>query len=247
MSARPKSPSSLGDQTLADDRIELLESMVRRAGQLSRELEAVYNRDLAAKSVSVEARNLTHEVIEKCSNIMDQAMSLCFERDIKPVVPNPLERGYFPTATDEQSYRSSMGKWGAADLSVIAPAVDAKIRSLQPFASPQNTIFARIRSLANKKHTSLAPQKRVESKRVNVTSPSGGGVSWGPGVTFGPGVSVMGVPIDPRTQMPAHSRGIDIKVEVWVSFEFEEGGENALVFCKSAVSAAKRVIDTLVK
>lgn len=140
-----------------------------------------------------------------------------------------------------------MGQWGAADLETIAVTVDAKVRSLQPFVSPQNKVFARIRALANKKHTSLAPQKRIEEKRVNVTSPSGGGVSWGPGVTFGPGVSVMGVPIDPRTQMPAHSRGINIEVETWVSFQFEDGGENALAFCKSAVVAAQRVVDTLLK
>lgn len=76
-----------------DERLELLESMVRRAGQLASELEQVYNRDLAAKSVSADARNLTHEVIEKCSNIMDQAMSLYFERAIKPVIPQPRDRG----------------------------------------------------------------------------------------------------------------------------------------------------------
>lgn len=55
----------------------------------------------------------------------------------------------------------------------------------------------------------------------------------------------MGVPIDPRTQMPAHTHGISVAVEKWVSFHFEEGGEDALAFCKSAIEASNRAIETL--
>lgn len=80
---------------------------------------------------------------------------------------------------------------------------------------------------------------------MNVTGSGGGSVSWGPGVTFGSGVSVMGVPIDPKTQMPAHTRGIHVSVENWVSFHFEEGGEDALSFCKTAIEDVRRAVSTL--
>jgi hypothetical protein len=231
---------------MPDAQLALLDSMICRAEKLLVELEAVYARDLNAHQVSPDALNITHEIVEKCSNVLDQAMTLVFERQIKPVIAEPPTRGgYFPAARDEQSYRSTLGQWRATDLQNLLPDLDEKLRSLQPFTNPSNAIFARIKELASKKHTALEPQIRTEERQVSVTAPGGGGVSWGPGVTFGSGVSVMGVPIDPRTQMPVHSQGINIQVENWVSFMLVEGGENALAFCKNAVESVRSAIVTL--
>ena len=99
--------------------------------------------------------------------------------------------------------------------------------------------------LANKKHASLEPQVRKVQRRVNVTRQGQGGVSWGPGVTFGSGVSVMGAPIDPLTQLPVPTAGVDVAIEKWVSFHFKEGGEDALIFCQAAIQAARRAVQTL--
>ena len=231
------------------EQITLIKSMISRAGRLVRELEEIYQRDLGAQGVSAEARNLTHEVLEKCSNILDQSMSVLFEHEIRPNIAQPPKRlGYFPCAQSEHSYRTTLGQWGAPDLNELAPSVDAKLRTLQPFASQRNQIFARIRELANKKHTSLAPQRRVEEKRVNVSS-QGASISWNPSaVRFGSGVSVTGARIDPRTQMPVPTQGVNVKEVTWVSFHFEDGnGENALSFCKDAISAVEHAVDVLLK
>ncbi|WP_370231221.1 hypothetical protein, partial [Cognatishimia sp.] len=67
-----------------DNRIEEIDSLVERAQELFEDLEVAYNRDLEAKEVSKKAKNLTHEVLEKCSNILDQTMTICFELDIRP-------------------------------------------------------------------------------------------------------------------------------------------------------------------
>lgn len=225
----------------------ILDSMIQRAEALLGELEIVYTRDLKAHDVSAEALNITHEVIEKCSNILDQAMTLAFETEIKPKLATPPKRGgHFPAATDEQSYRSTLGQWHAADLDVLVPDLDQKLRSLQPFSNVSNTIFARIKALASKKHSGLAPQVRKEQRRVSATRQGQGVVSWGPGVTFGAGVSVMGTPIDPRTQLPIPTAGLDVAVETWVSFHFKEGGQDALMFCRSAVQATRCAVRTIV-
>lgn len=231
---------------MTDDKVALLKSMVERADALLGDLRSIYDRDLEAQQVSPEALNLTHEVIEKCSNALDQSMALLFEREIKPHLERvPTRGGYFPAAGDEQSYRSTLGQWGAADLANLNPQVDAKLRSLQPFADGANAIYGKIKSFAAHKHNGLKPQKRLQEKRVTVSRSGMGGVSWGSGVTFGSGVSVMGVPINPITQMPVHDRGIDVAVEQWVSFLIEETGENALGFCTSAVAATKAAVVSL--
>jgi len=229
-----------------DREVALLHSMIDRAGKLTQELKTIYDRDLSNKEVSAEALNLTHEIIEKCSNSLDQSMSLLFERSIKPHLTDlPKKGGYFPAGKDEHAYKSTLGQWNASDLQNIAPEIDDRLRSLQPFTASRNAIYAQIKAFAAHKHTGLRPQTRNEQRRVNVTRPGQGGVSWGPGVKFGQGVHVMGVPINPATQMPAHSEGINIDVEVWVSFLIEETGQNALDFCNAAIGAARAAIEAL--
>jgi hypothetical protein len=231
---------------MIDSELNSLKAMIARAEKLVAELGAAYDHDLQAQNVSLEALNITHEIVEKCSNVLDQAMTLFFNRKIAPLlVKLPKRGGYFPVARNEDSYRSTMGVWNASDLQTLSPELDAKLRSLQPFSAEENVIYARIRELANKKHTSLVPQVRQEQSRVSVARAGSGGVSWGPGVTFGGGVSVMGAPIEPQTQMPAHNHGIDVSKEIWVNFLFKEGGENALAFCRQAPLATDRVLDVL--
>ncbi|MCR5870317.1 MULTISPECIES: hypothetical protein [unclassified Sphingomonas] len=231
---------------MQDVELDLIRSMLRRAETLHKELGRTYGRDLHNKTISHDALNLTHEIIEKCSNALDQAMALLWQRNIKPHLSKvPTRGGYFPAAKDENGYRSTMGQWGVANLAALNPTIDAKLRQLQPFARSENSIYARIKEIAATKHTGLQPQRRYEQQsRVNVIS-GAGQVSWGPGVTFGHGVSVLGVPIDPRTQMPAHTQGIDVTIEHWVSFHFEKGGEDALGFCQAAIVAARRAIGVM--
>jgi hypothetical protein len=229
-----------------DQRATQIDSMLQRAEKLLDELYVIYKRDLEIKDISLEAINITHEIIEKCSNVLDQCMAAVFDLDIKPhLTVLPKRGGYFPAAADEASYRSTMGQWGAPDLQDIAPGLDTRLRALQPFFHPDNKVFGRIRELANKKHTRLVPQQRLEQRRTHVTRPGYGAVSWGPGVTFGQGVSVVGVPIDPVTQMPAHNIGIEVTVERWISFHLEEGGEDALAFCRASIAAARRALKSL--
>lgn len=231
---------------MTDSKIEVLESMVARAEKLVAELETICDRDLQAQDVSNEVLNITHEIVEKCSNVLDQAMTLYFERNIAPLLTKkPKRGGYFPAARDEESYRSTMGQWRASKLDELAPELDAKLRSLQPFSDQTNVIYARIRELASKKHTSLEPQMKQKRREVSVTRPGAGSVTWGPGVKFGSGVRIMGVPIDPHTQMPAHSRGIDVSEMTWVSFHFKEGGEDSLEFCRQAPTAIRHALKVL--
>lgn len=144
--------------SVPSNEVTLLNSMMVRADKLLEELQKTYERDLASYSVSPEALNLTHEIIEKCSNVLDQAMSSLFEHNIKSLITEfPKRGGYFPAAEDEHAYRSALGQWRVSNLNELAPIIDTKLRSLQPFADQRNAIFARIRVLANAKHTALKP------------------------------------------------------------------------------------------
>lgn len=225
------------------EEIALVNTMLDRADEIWDELEITYERDLNERQVSNKALNLTHEIVEKCSNALDQVMTVIFNHDIKPLIAEmPKRNGYFPVAKDENSYRSSMGNWNATNLEKINPELDMKIRATQPFINPSFKILLRLREISNKKHTGLIPQVKSTERRVTVAH-QGNSISWTPNmVTFGQGVSVFGVPIDPNTQMPKPNQNISAKVDIWVSFHLKDGGENALLFCKECIDTTRKVV-----
>ena len=224
--------------------IAMIRSMLSRADRLLADLEDEYQKCLNEKAVSTGALNLTHEVIEKCTNTLDQLMTHAWTVRIRPTLANPPARGgYFPAARDEAGFRSSLGHWQSTDLDTRDPDFARVLRSYQPMTDRRNEWVGVLRELAAKKHTGLVPQKRQEDRRVTVTGAGGGSVSWGPGVTFGPGVSVMGAPVNPQTQMPVPTPTTKTTVEIWVSFLIEGTDVNALGFCKQAVAGTEEIVE----
>lgn len=222
-----------------------IKAQLARATRVTAELETEYARCLEAKNVSHEARILTHEVFEKCSNTLDQSMHLAWSTRVLPKLKTPPKRGgYFPVASDEGAFASALGQWNAANLATIDPDFEKELRRWQPMTSTKNAWLLDMKHLANRKHTGLVPQKRMEEKRVSVSG-KGGTVSWGRGVTFGKGVSIFGVPVDPKTQLPKDAPGITTKVEIWVSFLLEGTSLNPLSFCRQAVSGVETIVDSL--
>ena len=94
----------------------------------------------------------------------------------------------------------------------------------------------------------MVEQTRTETKTVEVKSKTGGGsVSWDPGVTFGSGVSVMGVPIDPRTQMPIPNKTTTTTVTTWVDFKFDGINISALALLKQSLQEISKLKDQILK
>lgn len=108
------------------------------------------------------------------------------------------------------------------------------IESIQPFHDPWLGDFNRLNN--ENKHQDLVEQSRTEARQVTVTAPGGGKVSWGPGVKFGSGVRALGVPIDPRTQLPIPNRQVTTNVTIWVDFQFKEVGQSVLPFIEASIN-----------
>ncbi len=150
--------------------VELIRSLLDRADTLCRELETELNKCLAAQDVTSLALNLTHEVIEKCANALDQIMTATYEQHIKPKLAAPPKRGgYFPATETEDEFKSAMGQWGAANIDVLDPRLAKILRSVQPMTSAANLWLKQLRWIAAQKHAGLIPQKKIEERRVTVT------------------------------------------------------------------------------
>lgn len=128
------------------------------------------------------------------------------------------------------------------NLQTTNPEVYNILESVQPYHDNWLGEFNKLNN--NNKHQDLEEQSRTESRQVTVSS-SGGSISWGQGVTFGRGVSVLGVPIDPETQMPIPNKRVKTEVNIWVDFKFKQNNESVLPFIEKSINSVEDIYKRL--
>jgi hypothetical protein len=191
---------------------------------------------------SLRAKNISEELKIDIKNILENLRS-CLDyiaRDIhdKFVAGSPPKL-YFPIRHTFTAFEQVIAR-DFSGLDQTSPDVYNLLEKVQPYNDDWLGKFNRLNN--NNKHEDLVEQTRTETKQVTVSSKGGGGsVSWGPGVTFGSGVSVMGVPIDPKTQLPVPNTTTETKVEIWVDFRFADNEESVLPFLTKSIDK----VDTL--
>ncbi len=174
-------------------------AVLRKAKTLLDKIETEYKKSLTKQEISDE---LLVEIKDFFGNLRS---SLDYLR-------GKVSKFNFPVCKTEKEFDNA-----TTDLK---QALKDAIKKWQPFNN--NQWLATFNMLNNKsKHITLIPQKRRETTETRVTHPKGGGVSWTQGVTFGGGVSVMGVPIDPNTQMPVPNNIVKTEKITWVNFDFD--------------------------
>lgn len=228
-----------------------LESMLDRATELLEDLENEYKNCLQSRNVTERSKNLTHEVLEKLRNALDHTMRRAWRKYIASTLPEQdrkRARVYFPIASDLESLRSILGRGGMAHLDKVNKDFYDFLLKWQPFSSDENQWLDLLTKIsAEGKHLRLTPQKRTEARRIKVSRPGGGSVSWDPSsVKFGAGVRIIGAPIDPMTQRIVPTPGVTEQVELWVSFILNGYGINALGFCKEVYKKTRVLIEDMI-
>jgi len=204
-----------------------LESMLDRADELIDNLKDEYKNCLQAKYVTNKAQNITHEVLEKLRHTLDHAMWRAWDKYVSPNLSEKdrnRARVYFPIANDLQRFRSTLGRGGMADLDNIHKNLYDFLLKKQPFSSNDNNwldLLAEI--VAPGKHATLAPQKRIEIPRSEVSKSEVGSVSSDPfSVKFSKGE------------------------EIWVTFVLDDYGVIALALCKEMSEKTRALIEEMV-
>lgn len=221
-----------------------------RADELFVELSAEYDRSLDAKKVSPRAEQLTHEVCERLRSVLDRLARRYWDTHIAPQLPPEdvdAATVYFPIVNDRNALDSILGRWRWKSVRQQHQEIYDYLLAQQPFSNEGNKWLTILNDLAVQgKHIDLVPQVRVEEQRITVSKQGGGAVSWNPGnVRFGGGVSIMGAPIDPRTQRIAQTPGIIERLEKWVSFLVSGHGINALGFCGDTCRNTRQIVEDM--
>ena len=195
-----------------------IKAQIKRADEILPKIEAEYNDSLHKKQIS---EDLKLDIQTFCGHLRS-ALDYLAKDIVETHCPSAKssDRLYFPISGDIASFTKLMTK-SYPDLNNKCPDLYNYLESIQPYVKNENRWLTQFNKVNNEnKHNDLVEQTRTESKTVTVTGQGGGSVSWGPGVTFGSGVSVMGVPIDPRTQLPIPNKTVKTEVASKNSFQF---------------------------
>lgn len=193
-------------------------------------LKKDYEAALHAKQISEEIKIDIKNIFENLRSALDY-LAHDISEHLATSKPKIL---YFPIRHSLAEFTATMAK--------DYPGVEGNntdiysiLEQVQPYNKPWLGNFNKLNN--NNKHQKLVEQTRTESRHVSVTSHgSGGGVSWGPGVTFGGNISVMGVPIDPYTQLPVPNNQVKTEITIWINFIFEDIGESVLPFIQQSIT-----------
>lgn len=206
-----------------------IEALLARAEKSVKPLKADYDVALKAKIISEDIKIDIKNIFENLRSVIDYLAHDISEH----LADSQPGRLYFPIRKTAAEFDQAIAK-DYPGIMDNHPEVYDVLKQAQPFNDPWLGQFNALNN--NNKHQDLVEQTRTESKHVSVTSPTRSGrVSWGPGVTFGRGVSVMGVPIDPRTQLPVSNNQVKTEITIWVDFKFKDNGLSVIPFIQESI------------
>lgn len=210
-----------------------IDAQINRAKEILPKIEKEYSNSLHAKNIE---ESLKLDIQTFCGHLRS-ALDYLANDIVEKYCPNAKkgDRLYFPITDSGTSFKQRMID-SYPDLQTNCPDLYLLLESVQPYFKSENKWLSQFNKINNEnKHLDLVEQVRTETKQVNVISPSGGSVSWGPGVTFGAGVRIMGVPVDPRTQLPVPNNIVKTEIITWIDFKFDSVDVSALLLLKESL------------
>jgi hypothetical protein len=218
-------------------RTKSVNALIQRAESQLTTVRSAYQKSLHEKHVEDSLKIDTKNLCENLRSALDYVAHDIREKHCSTATG----KFYFLILPNASAYAGQMAQWYPG-LQTTAPNLYALLESIQPYKSGYAWLGLFNRLNNENKHGNLVEQTRTETHRITVTNKSGGGsVSWGPGVTFGHGVSVMGVPIDPSTQLPIPHASQTVEKVIWVDFRFAGIDASALALLSDSISGVKAI------
>lgn len=210
------------------------------AERIKREYNASLNERTVRADLCIDIKNL----FENLRSILDYLAHEVRERYCSGA--NPNQRFYFTILTDRATFDILVDRWFPG-LRTACPDLIVFLESVQPYQHNMEWL-GHFNSINNEnKHGNLIEQTRSEWLETKVTAKDGSSVSWPSGVTFGPGVSILGVPIDPKTQLPVSNPSQKVERITWIDFKFAGIDISALWLILTATAGVKSIAGDISK
>jgi hypothetical protein len=218
-----------------------IRALLTEATTQVQKIEKEYNKSLRSRTIDLDLRIDIKNVCENLRSSLDYLAADVRERHC-PDAP-AFDLFYFPILPNKKAFDARVDQWFPG-LWQSAPAVASALEAVQPFQVQYEWLGLFNRVNVENKHHDLVAQTRVETQQTRVTG-QGREVSWTSGVPFRGDVSVMGAPIDPKTQLPSPRPSIGVERITWVDFQFAGLGVSTLGLLKQALAGIGEIEATL--
>ena len=215
-----------------------IESLRKRCETDLKKIEQDYMDSLHQQQVKTD---LQVDIKVFCDNLRSILDYLAHDiRETHCPTADSKTRFYFPILGGKSDFDSQVKRWYPG-LETKVPDLWSYLESIQPYHEEYQWlgIFNRVNN--ENKHGNLVAQTRTETEQVRVSF-EGGSVRWNPdSVKFRVGVSIGGVPVDPRTQMPIPHPSQKIERIIWVDFQFHGENVSALWLLKQSLDGVAKI------
>jgi hypothetical protein len=229
---------------------EILESQIARANEHYSELESEVKKDIGNTRVSLRTSEITEDISVKLRICLDKGINQYQKLKKQPI--NKLLA--FPICRDEKDFQNKLITYGLSNLEKTDSKLFTLLHNAQPFISKE---FAELIELdeqgSKRKHRDLSLQeKEIVGEKNTFSNNSGCGISWQKSascsVTFNSGVSLLGVPINPITQLPAFVPSTHSLIkERFISVKFQDKNIDVLQFCKRSINEVQKIINQIIE
>lgn len=223
-------------------RTSSIEALIRKSQNAFQDLKRDYAASLHDKAIRNDMKVDIKNIFENLRSCLDYLAHELFE-GLCNAAKQP-DKLYFPIRKSQTDFAKVMSQ-SYSGLEQANKSVFDFLESIQPYNKAWLGQFNQLNN--ENKHQDLVEQTRTEARHVAVSSPSGGSVSWGPGVTFGGNVKVMGVAIDPRTQLPVPNNQVSTQITIWVDFKFKDNGLSVMPFVEDSIKQVEGIFRELQK
>lgn len=217
-------------------RSQSIEALIQKSRDAFAQLRRDYDSSLKAQVVGEGLKIDIKNIFENLRSCLDYLAHELFEGYCTPAkLPNRL---YFPIRQTDAEFDKAILQ-DFPSLQTKCPAVLQYLRSLQPYNLPWLGQFNHLNN--SNKHQDLVEQTRTESRQTTVSRPGVGAISWPSGVIYSKGISIMGVPIDPETQLPIPNNEVLTTVTIWIDFRFKDFNLPVLPFIEESIKRIENI------
>jgi len=210
------------------------------ADELLQEIQTEYVRSLSSKAVSPKLSVYIKNYLENLRSPLDYLASEICEK-----IPSKAKahKTYFPISCENTKAFAAHIDRNLPGLDTSNPSLYAVLEELQPYKQSGCKALPKLSKLVNEnKHNQLSPQTRTEKRGLTINFPGGASISMGPDASISGGgvissgggwISPAGGTISGDSPARVGEGGVVQTVTRWVSFTFDETGDNVISLLKA--------------
>lgn len=221
-------------------RLNDINAVLEVADESLKKIQAEYDQSLSSKAISTKLSVYIKNYLENLRSPLDYLASEICE---KLLSISKAHKAYFPISCENNGAFATHLSRNLPRLDALNLPLYTVLKELQPYQPSGCKALPKLSKLVNEnKHNQLSPQTRTERRGLTINFPGGASISMGPGASISGGgvissgggwISPAGGTISGDSPARAGGGGVNQTVTRWVSFTFDETGDNVISLLKA--------------